>query len=94
MDTVKCTNSHTIRVLECEERENGPEKIFEEIIDESFLNMGKKAVIQVQSAHRVPYRINSRRKRLRHILKKKKFVHIHGMQKFQGQGQTCATGTT
>ena len=32
------------------EREKGPEKIFEEIIDENFPNMGKEIVNQVQEA--------------------------------------------
>ena len=31
-------------------REKGPEKIFEEIIDENFLDMGKETVSQVQEA--------------------------------------------
>ena len=33
-------------------REKGPEKIFEEIIAENFLNMGKEIVIQVSRKHR------------------------------------------
>ena len=43
------------------ERERGPEKMFEEIIAENFLNMGKEIVNQVQEAQRVPGKINSRR---------------------------------
>ena len=43
-------------------------KIFEEIVVENFLNMGKEIVNQVQEAQRVPYRINSRRNMPRHIL--------------------------
>ena len=39
-----------------EEREKGPEKIFEEIIAKSFRNMGKEIVNQVQEAQRVPVR--------------------------------------
>ena len=35
---------------EGEEREKGPEKIFEEIIAENFPNMGKEIVNQVQEA--------------------------------------------
>ena len=50
-----------------EEREKGPEKIFEEIIDKNFQNMGKEIVRQVQEAQRVPGRINTRRNTLRHI---------------------------
>ena len=59
-DNIKCTNFCTVGMLE-EEREKGPEKIFEEIIAEDFLNMGKEIVNQVQEAQRVPGKINSRR---------------------------------
>ena len=65
---IKCTNVHIIRVPEGEEREKGPEKIFEEIIAENFLNLGKETVSQVQEGQRVPYQINPRRNTLRHIL--------------------------
>ena len=51
-----------------EEREKGPEKIFEEIIVENFPNMGKEIATQVQEAQRVPGRINPRRNTLRHIV--------------------------
>ena len=52
---------------EGEEREKGPEKIFEEIIAEKFPNMGKEVVCQVREA-RVPGRINPRRNTPRHIV--------------------------
>ena len=42
--------------------------MFEEIIVESFPNMGKEIVNQVQEAQRVPYRISPRRNKPRHIL--------------------------
>ena len=35
-DNIKCTNIHLIGVPEGEEKEKGPEKIFEEIIAENF----------------------------------------------------------
>ena len=38
------------------------------IIVENFPNMEKELVNQVQEAQRVPYRINSKRNRTRHIL--------------------------
>ncbi|MCH3754018.1 hypothetical protein LZB89_09070, partial [Campylobacter coli] len=57
-DNIKCTNIHIIGVPEGEEREKGPEKIFEEIIAENFPNMGKEIVNQVQEAQRVPGKIN------------------------------------
>ena len=49
-------------------REKEPEKIFEEIIVESFPNMGKEIATQVQEEQRVPYRIKPRRNTLRHIV--------------------------
>ena len=49
-------------------KEKGPEKIFEEIIVENFLNMGNEIVTQVQEVQRVPYRINPRRNTPRYIL--------------------------
>ena len=42
-DNIKCTNISIIGITE-EEREKGPEKIFEEIIAENVLNMGKEIV--------------------------------------------------
>ena len=49
------------------EKEKETEKIFEEIIVEKFLNMGKEIVNQVQEAQRVPYRINPRGNTPTHI---------------------------
>ena len=46
---VKCTNICIIGVPE-EEREKGPEKIFEEIIAKNLPNLGKETVIQAQEA--------------------------------------------
>ena len=67
-DNIKHTNIRIIGVPEEEEKMKGTEKIFEEIIVENFPNMGKKIVNQVQEAQRVPYRINPRRNKPRHIL--------------------------
>ena len=67
-DNIKHTNIRIIGVREGEEREKGPEKIFEEIIVENFPNMGKEIATQVQEAQRVPGRINPRRNMPRHIL--------------------------
>ena len=57
-DDIKWTKIWIIGVLEEEEKKNGHEKIFEEIIVENFPNMEKELVNQVQEAQRVPYRIN------------------------------------
>ena len=45
-----CSSDLIIGVPEGEEREKGPEKIFEEIIIEKFPNMGKEIATQVQEA--------------------------------------------
>ena len=68
-DNIKWPNIHIIGVPE-EDRQKGPEKIFEEIIAESSSNVGKEIVNQVQEAHRVPGRINPRRNTPRHIIMK------------------------
>ena len=46
-DNIKLTNICIIGVPE-EERQKGPEKIFEVIIAENFPNMGKETVTQIQ----------------------------------------------
>ena len=53
-NNIKHTNIRIIGVPEGVEK--GPEKIFEEITAENFLNMGKEIVNQVQEAQRVPGR--------------------------------------
>ena len=46
-DNIKRNNIHIIGDPEGEEREKGPEKIFEEIIVENFPNIGKEIATQV-----------------------------------------------
>ena len=67
-DNIKRNNVRITGVPEGEEREKGPEKIFEEIIVENVPNMVKEIATQVQEAQRVPFRINPRRNMLRHIV--------------------------
>ena len=69
-NNVKCTNICIIRVPEGEQREKGPEKIFERIRVENFPNMGKEIATQIQEVQKVPYRINARRNTLKHIVNK------------------------
>ena len=65
---IKCTNIRIIGVPGEEGQKKGIEKIFEKIIVEKFLNIGKEIVNQVQEAQKVPYRINPRRNMPRHII--------------------------
>ena len=49
-NNIKCTNIQIIGVPQEEEKNKRYEKIFEEIMVENFLNMGKEIVNQVQEA--------------------------------------------
>ena len=60
-DNIKHTNICIIGVPKGEEREKGPEKMFEEIIGEIFPNMGKEIATQVQETQSLPGRITPRR---------------------------------
>ena len=73
-DNMKHNNIRTIGVPEGEEREKGPEKIFEEIIVKNFPNMGKEIATQIQEVKQVPHRINPRRNTPRHIVIKLKKI--------------------
>ena len=75
-DNIKHTNIRIIGVPEGEGREQGPEKIFEEIIAEKFLTIGKEIVNQVQEAQRISGRINPRRNTPRHSNKTDKKAEI------------------
>ena len=55
-DNIKSNDIQIIGVPEEEEKKEGTEKIFEEIIVESFPNIGKAIVNQIQEAQIVPYR--------------------------------------
>ena len=50
-DNVKCTNTHFIGLPEREEK--GTEKMFLDIIAESFPNMGKEPLAQIKVVQRV-----------------------------------------
>ena len=67
-DNFKRNKIGIIGVPEGEEREKGPEKIFEEIIVEKVPNMGKEIATQAQEGQRVPYSIKPRRNTPRHIV--------------------------
>ena len=66
-DFIKCSNICIIEVLEEEEREKGEENLFEEIIAENLLNLGKETDIQIQEAQRIPIKINKSKPTPRHI---------------------------
>ena len=67
-ENIKHTNIRIVGIPEEEEKKNGYEKTFEDIIVENFPNMGKEILNQVQKVQRVPYRINLRINTPSHIL--------------------------
>ena len=85
-ENIKHMNIRIIGFPEEEEKKKGTEKIFEEIIVENFLNMGREKDNQVQEGQRVPHRINPRRNRPRHILIKLSKI------KYKGKILQAATG--
>ena len=88
-DNIKHNNICITGVPEGEEREKGPEKVFEEIIVKNFPNMGREIATQVQEAQRVPYRINPRRNMPRHIvIKLAKIKHRKFIESSKGKMTT------
>ena len=67
-DNIKRTNIWIIGVPGEKQKKKENEKIFEDITDENFPNMGKERVNQLQEVQRVPYRINPKRNSPTHIL--------------------------
>ena len=66
-DNIK-QNQHSCSNRPRRRREKRPEKIFEEIIAENFLNKGKEIVNQDQEAERVLGGINPRGNTRRHLV--------------------------
>ena len=58
------------RIPPGEEREQGIENLFEELMTENFSNLVKEKVMQVQEAQRVPIKMNPKRPIPRHIMSK------------------------
>ena len=65
---IKHTNIQIIMVPGEEEKKKEQEKIFDEIIVENTLNIGKKIATQIQEAQTVPHKIKPKRIMPRHIL--------------------------
>ena len=53
-DSLRKNNIHLIGIREAVERETGPESVFEQIIAENFLHLGKKTGIHIQEIERTP----------------------------------------
>ena len=66
-DNFKCTNIRIIGVPEGEEEEQEIENLFEKIMQENFLNLGKEIDKQVQEAQGVPNKMNTKRTTPRRI---------------------------
>ena len=61
-----------LRIIEIEEGEEsqiqGPENIFNKIVEENFPNVKKEMPINIQEAYRTPIRLNQKRKSSCHII--------------------------
>uniref|UniRef100_A0A8D1GWR4 L1 transposable element RRM domain-containing protein n=1 Tax=Sus scrofa TaxID=9823 RepID=A0A8D1GWR4_PIG len=66
-DNIEWANLRIIGIPEGEEKENGIENIFEEIMAENFSNL-KHTDIKIQEAQRVPNKLNPNRPTPRHII--------------------------
>ena len=65
---MKCNNISIIGIPEGEEEEQGIENLFEKVMMENFSNLMREKVTQIQEAHRVPIKGNSKRPTPRHII--------------------------
>ena len=66
---MKRPNLHLIGVSECDrENESKLENTLQDIIQENFPNLARKANIQVQEIQRIPQGYSSRRENPRHII--------------------------
>ena len=70
-DTMKRPNLRTTGIEEGKELQlQGPENIFNKIIDENFPNLKKEMPINIQKAYRTPIRLDQKRKSSCHTTKK------------------------
>ena len=69
-DSLRRKNLCLIGVPEGAERDRGPEYLFEQIIAESFPNLGRKTGILIQEIGRSPPKINKNRSTPRHLIVK------------------------
>ena len=67
-DTIRQNNVHIIGVTEGEERENGAESLFKEIMDVKFPNLEKETDIQNKTAQKLPNKRNPNRATSKYII--------------------------
>lgn len=65
---LKISNIHVIRNPEGEKKYNRAERVLEEIMAENYPNLTTDINLQVQKTEQTPYRINSKKLTLRHII--------------------------
>jgi hypothetical protein len=62
-DSTKRPNLRIIGIKECEESQlQGPEEIFNRIVEEDFSNIKKKMPVNIVEAYRMPNRLDQKRK--------------------------------
>ena len=65
---MKCNKIHIIGILQGEEKEQGKENLFEKVMMETFPNLRREKVTQIQESQRVPNKRNPKRPTARHII--------------------------
>lgn len=79
-DKIKRNKIHIIGIPE-EEREKGPEKLFDEIMAENIPNLKKEIYIQAQELQRVPNKVNPNRLTPRYIIKWQNLENFKGIKR-------------
>ena len=69
-DTIRKRNKRIMGINEGEEKEQGLESIFRQIVDENFPNLRNKLELGIQKVNRTPNYLNSKRPSPRHIVLK------------------------
>uniref|UniRef100_A0A9L0TSD6 L1 transposable element RRM domain-containing protein n=1 Tax=Equus caballus TaxID=9796 RepID=A0A9L0TSD6_HORSE len=69
-DSMRKCNTRIVGIQGGEEKENGAESVFKQIIAEKFQNLGKEREICVEEASRSPRFVNVKRPTARHIVVK------------------------
>ena len=70
-DNMICNNIYIIGTPEGEEEEQGIENQFEKVMMETFPNLMREKVTQIQESQRIPIKRNPKRPTSRHIIIKK-----------------------
>ena len=69
-NSIRKSNTKTIRIPDSKEKEKGAESLFKEITAENFPNMRKVSDLQINEVNQMPKFMNPKRPSPRHIIVK------------------------